>query len=259
MPTNFNIGFKSIKTIIITLSLSLLSLHSQAQLKSKIALGGMYSKGNVNKQDFRFDADLTKTDSLLEFSGIAKAVYSRTNSALNNREYEGSLRADYLPYQVLSPFMAVTGYNNSFKDLNFRFSSMAGLKWSIFKTTEEKDKKKVISSYSISAALQYDIEQYYSDKAHNELFRLSIRPKIRQKLLENIFLDHLTFIKYKTNDFSDYQIDSHTGLSTQITKKLLLQISYDFDYSSKPPQPQDNSYTVLTTDQSFYISLVFKI
>jgi len=236
-----------------------ISQSLNAQIKSKIALGGMFSKGNVNKQDYRGDLDFTKTDSAFEFSSLAKAAYSEENKVMSNREFRGNLRLDYLPFHRFSPFISVDGYNNYFKDISLRLSGIGGIKWSIYKKTDAKDKKLVYSNYSISAAIQYDVESYYSDKPKNELYRLSIRPKIRQKLVDNVFLDHVSFLKYKTSDWSDYQFESKTDLSTQITKKLQLQISYEYDFSSKPPQPKDLSREVLKEDQAFYVSLVYKI
>jgi putative salt-induced outer membrane protein YdiY len=244
-----NRAAKLISIIIIAL---LMPFFAHSQWKTALSLGGSYFKGNVNRSDLRFEGSAAHVDTVFEYSTNIKALYGENNKVKSNEEYVGSVKVDYLPANKISPFALASGFKNIYKGIDLRMTGLVGIKYLIYK--KQDSLKNLVSNYSVSAAMQYDIEDYHSDMQKKEIARLSIRPKIQQRLGKGVFFDHITFLRYNVKDFSDYQIDSRTSLTNQLTRKIFLQLSLDYDYQSKPPVA-----TIKKEDMAIMVSLVVKI
>ncbi len=204
-------------------------------LTKKITMGTSWFSGNIERFDFRIGGDLSHVDSAYEFNLNLNYLYSETDLRVKNREYNGGVKWDYRPLDRISPFLMVSGYSNTFKGIGLRWSGLIGAKYRIWKTES--------SEYSFSAALQGDLERFASAGWQEDIFaidkkkiRLSLRPKIRQKL-GPITLDHVTFYQPALDDFSDYRILSRTGLSTKITPNIQFGLSYDYEIQTVTPVP----------------------
>ena len=77
----------------------------KAQWKSKLTLGGSDYSGNVDKFDLRTEGNVTREDSILEFSSFFKATYGEVDSKKNTQEISGGIKFDYMPQHRLSPFL----------------------------------------------------------------------------------------------------------------------------------------------------------
>lgn len=232
-----------------------------AQWNTKLSFGSSYYSGNVDKFDLRADGAVTRKDSLIESKLFGKIIYSESNGVQNNEEYSGGVKFDYKPKNKLTPFILLSLYKNQFKKIDMRLSALAGAKYVIYRGLDSLNK--VVSDYSISAAIEYDKDKYtkYTDsegieiqKDPKEKMRLSIRPKIKQRLSSNIYFEHITFYQPNMKDFDDYLLNSITSISTKITKKIDFGISYEYDYESKPV-----SETVKKTNQVILAKLTIKI
>lgn len=231
------------KLTILFVFLVLVSLTAKAQtppkvplFAKKITLGSSYYSGNIERFDFRIGGEMSHADSAYEFNLNLGYLYSETDLKVKNREYNGSVKWDYRPLERFTPFLMVSGYNNTFKGIGWRTSGLVGAKYRIWHT--------VNSDYSFSAALQGDLERYAKPgweedamKIDSKKVRLSLRPKIRQKLWGNLTLDHVTFYQPAINDFSDYRILARTALSTKITPKVQFGLSYDYEIQTVTPVP----------------------
>ena len=102
----------------------------------------------------------------------------------------------------------------------------------------------------------YDNVDYTPEenKLDKELVRLSVRPKIKQKIGNGFYLGHNTFYQPSVKNFSDYIINSQTKLSSKITTKLFLEISFNYEYRSKLPT-EDYKHYDITTDISLKLKL----
>ena len=223
----------------------------QAQWKSKVSLGGSYYSGNVNKLDIRSTGGISKASEAFELSSSYKVIYSEANDVQNNQEISGGVKFDYKPKNKFSPFLAVNLYNNEYKGYALRVSSIVGAKYVLLKNDK--------ASHSISAALQYDAEQYTANdegviKDPKNLLRLSVRPKLKQKLTESVSISHVTYYRPYLNDFGDYQVDSKTSLSNKLSTKIYLDLSYELKYESKPVKEDAKN-----ADNAVIVSLVFKL
>jgi hypothetical protein len=204
-------------------------------LAKKISLGTAWYSGNIQRFDFKFGGEMTHVDSAYEFNLNLNFIYSETDLKVKNREYNGSVKWDYRPLDRISPFLMISGYDNTFKGIGLRWSGLVGAKYKIWHTES--------SDYSFSAALQGDLERYAMPGWQEDIFaidkkkvRLSLRPKIKQKI-GVVTLDHVTFFQPALDDFSDYRILSHTALSTKITPQIQFGISYDYELQTVTPVP----------------------
>ena len=108
-------------------------------------------------------------------------------------------------------------------------SGLIGFKYRIYV-------KPSVCDYSISAAFVYDWTDFTDSTAlPNNNYRISIRPKIKQRLTETLTLLNLTFYQPSVLDFGDYIISNTTKLETRITKKLYLDLAFVYEYRSRVP------------------------
>lgn len=211
---------------------------------AKMGLGAYYFTGNTDKFDLVSDFKLTRKDTVIESNLFLKGVLGKVEGETNKQEFSGGLKFDYKPQSTFSPFVLLSFYTNEFKDIKIRLSGFVGAKYLYYNSET--------SEYSISAAVQYDIEKYYEAVTEDgNKYRLSIRPKFKQRIGGNI--DFLAQFFYQPNleNFDDYFFVSDLSLSTKLLKNLALKMSYTFDYESMPV-----SDDIEKADQSFITSLV---
>ncbi len=234
--------------------LAIFSASSQdSKWSGKFSLGGSYYKGNVSKTDIRSDGAVSHRDSTFEFSSDYRTIYGRNGTTENNREFSSTVKFDWLPFAYVFPFLAFENYSNIYKGYDLRLSGLAGAKFKIYKTK--------ITDISLSAAALYSIEDYTLPKdpkdvvkPNSELFRLSIRPKIVQKLGENVTFRHTTYYQPNTKDFNDYILESKTTISNKLTNILSMDLTFEYDYVSSPP-----SSDIVKEDIALIISLIIKL
>jgi len=239
--------------IIIFLLIISFKINAQEEWSGKFSLGGSYYKGNVEKTDIRSDGSVSHKDSTFEFSTDYKTVYGRTGKIENNREFSSSIKFDWKPYSIVSPYLAFENYSNIYKGYDLRLSGLAGAKWAIYKTEN--------SDISLSSAVLYSIENYTQPKdtsefvkPNNEIIRLSVRPKISQKLGENVTFKLTTYYQPNVNLFSDYIVETSASLSNKLTNILSMDLTFEYDYVSSPP-----SEDIKKEDIAFIVSLLIKL
>ena len=143
-------------------------------------------------------------------------------------------------------------YNNDFKNIKFRYSGYAGVKYRFF--VYKKDDI-TLSDYSISGALTYVYEDYIPevDVANQQKVRLSIRPKIKQIVAKNIYIQSEIYFKPRIDCFEDYMIYSISNINFVVNNNIFIKCTYEYDYESKPITSD-----IKKTDSIFIISLGFK-
>jgi putative salt-induced outer membrane protein YdiY len=118
---------------------------------------------------------------------------------------------------------------NQFKQIAGRYSGLVGAKYRYFVKPDKID-------YSVSAALLYDLDNFTADAElpNKERLRISIRPKFKHDLTESIRF--VTEIYYKPNlvNFNDFIMYSNSNINFRIFKHVLLRISYEHEYNSRP-------------------------
>jgi hypothetical protein len=202
---------------------------SKATLSARITLEGNYQTGNTEKTNVSGTLLLAAIDSIKEFSANGRFLYGENNKTVNQREYLAGLQYDYHPFAVFSPFVRFEFYSNQFKKINARYSGLAGAKYRYFVKSGKLD-------YSISAALLYDIDLFTTDVGlpDKERLRISVRPKFKHSLTENIHL--IAEIYYKPNlaKFEDYIVCGNFNLNFRVFKQGLFRLSYEYEYNNQP-------------------------
>lgn len=212
-------------------------LFGQRKWAFDLGLGASLNTGNVNNCNINNHGSVIRNDSILAFDFQYKFLYSSLINKNNignqweetNFEINSGLKLDYLQYGKYSPFLACEMLTNKYKGYNLKMSGLVGFKYRIYV-------KPSFCDYSISAAFVYDWTDFTdSTVLPNNNYRISIRPKIKQRLTESLTLLNLTFYQPSVLDFQDYIINNTTKLQTKITKKLYLDLAFIYEYRSRVP------------------------
>ena len=243
-------------SLLVLLVFSALYANAQNKWHYNFGLGASLNTGNVNNCNISNDGSVTRNDSLIALDFHYKLLYSSLLSKNStgrhweetNFEVNGGVKADLYQYGRFSPFLACEMITNKYKGYDLKVSGLVGMKFKFFA-------KPSIYDYSVSVAFVYDWTNF-TDETHllNNNYRISIRPKIKQKLAENLSLYHCTFYQPSVLDFNDYIINSVTKLQTQITRKVFLDLSFTYEYRSRVPSENYKKHDSLSE-----ISIRFKI
>lgn len=235
--------------LFLLIAFSLTQVNAQEdRWKFGFSLGASANTGNVNNCNISNDATVKRNDSIVAFDLRYKLIFSALIDEhdwehgweTNNFEINGSVKMDLFQYGKYSPFLACEMLTNKFKGYDLKVSGLLGLKFRLFT-------KPSVYDYSISGALVYDWTDF-TDETHlpHNNYRISIRPKFRQKIVSNLTLHHQTFYQPSVLKFSDFIIQSTTRLETQLTKKLFLNLSFTYEYRSEVPSENYKHSDILT-------------
>ena len=129
---------------------------------------------------------------------------------------------------------------NKYKGYDLKLSGLIGIKYRIYV-------KPAFCDYSISAAFVYDWTDFTDETVlPNNNYRISIRPKIKQRLTENLMLLNLTFFQPSVLDFNDIIINNSTKLQTKLTKMIFLDLSFTYEYRSRVPSEKYKKHDFMT-------------
>ena len=213
-----------------------------------MSLGASLNTGNVNNCNINHGASVNRNDSLIALDFHYKVLYS---SIINkndvgrkweetNFEVNGGVKMDYMQYGKYSPFLACEMLTNKYKGYDLKVSGLLGFKYRIYV-------KPAVCDYSISAAFVYDWSNFTDHTVlPNNNYRISIRPKIKQKITDNLSLYHCTFYQPSVLDFDDYIVNSTTKLQTQITRMLHLDLAFTYEYRSRVPGDNYKKHDILS-------------
>ena len=201
----------------------------RAKLSTQITLDGNYQTGNTERINLIGSFAMSEIDSLKEFSVNGKFLYAQVDKKVKQREYRAGISYDYHPFSNFSPFLCIEFYRNEFKKINAYNAGTIGIKHRYFV------KKKVLD-YSISTAFIYDLEYYVSDTKllPKTRCRLSIRPKFKHYLTEDILLIAEGYYKPNLFSYDDFILCGNINLNLRVFKKGLIRITYEYEYNNKP-------------------------
>ena len=216
---------------------SVVCANAQNKWHYNFGLGASLNAGNVNNCNISNDGAVERNDSLIAFDAHYKLLYSSLIDKSGgdkhwketNFEVNGGVKIDLFQHDKYSPFLACEMLTNKYKGYDLRLSGLVGMKYRIYTIPR-------LCDYSISAAFVYDWADF-TDDTHlpNNNYRISIRPKVKQKLAENLTLLYTFFYQPSVLDFDDYIINSNIKLQTQITRKLFLDVAFSYEYRSRVP------------------------
>lgn len=227
---------------------STIRISAQDNWNYNLGLGASLYTGNVNNCNINHSASVTRNDSIVALDVHYKLLYSSLIDKNDrgrrweetNFEINGGVKMDLYQYGTYSPFLACEMITNKYKGYDFKVSGLFGMKFKIFVIPS-------VCDYSISGAFVYDWTDFTDATVlPNNNYRISIRPKFRQKIAENLTLFHCTFFQPSVLDLRDVIINSETKLQTKITKKLFLDFSFLYEYRSRVPSENYKKQDILT-------------
>lgn len=234
--------------LFVLLTVGMTQVSAQKKWSFDLGLGASLNTGNVNNCNIINDASIERNDSIVALDFHHKLIYSALIQKNDmgrkweetNFEVNGGVKMDLYQYGKYSPFLACEILTNKYKGYDLKASGLVGLKFRLFT-------KPSVYDYSISAAFVYDRTEF-TDKTHllSDNYRISIRPKIKQKIAENLTLYHCTFFQPSILDLHDFIINTQTKLQTHINKKLFLDLSFTYEYRSLIPTENYRHHDLLT-------------
>lgn len=234
--------------LFLLLVFSVMCAKAQNKRHYNFGLGASFNAGNVNNCNISNDGAIERNDSLIAFDARYKLIYSSLIDRNapdqqwkeTNFEINGGVKMDLYQYGKYSPFLACEMLTNKYKGYDLRLSGLAGMKYRIYTIP-------AVCDYSISVAFVYDWTDF-TDETHllNNNYRISIRPKIKQRLAENLTLLHTTFYQPSVLDLDDYIINCNTKLQTQITGKFFIDIAFAYEYRSQVPSENYKKHDFLS-------------
>lgn len=223
-------------SFIIALSLFFPSLLSaQAEKKEKLwnfelSLGASMNSGNVDNVDLKNGGAVTRNDSTVAVDVSYKLVYSRESGYETNKGIKGCAKVDFLQYNRWSPFLATEVFSNRHKGYDYQVGALAGLKHRIYSKADTCD-------YSISLAFVFDRVDYTPEesKLDDRNYRLSFRPKMKQRISDVLLLKAYVFYRPSLEDFSDYIFEANGSLGVQVKKHFFVSLGVEYEYHSEVP------------------------
>ena len=211
-----------------------------------------YFEGNVNKLDVLSQINYDRQDSISELSTSYRIFYGELNFKKNNLEHQAIINYDYRYKSTLSPYIGVSSFSNEFKGFKLRTNLLVGFKWLVYHSER--------TNFSISTAITGE-QNKFADPSQNDvtrksetnLFRFSLRPKLKMKFSKFELL-HETYFQPNTVLLKDYLIQSRTDISFTIVKKVALLISYIYYYNNQPAYS-----SIQKRDQKLMVGIEFKI
>ncbi len=248
----FTFMSKSFSVLVTLLFFCPMLVLGQTDKKSKLwnfelSLGASMNSGNVDNVDLKNGASLTRNDSTVAVDVSYKLVYSREDGAETNKGVKGGAKLDFLQYNRWSPFVATEAFSNRYKGYNYQVSALAGIKYRIYSKGDTCD-------YSLSLAFVFDRVDYTPEESQldDRNYRLSFRPKMRQRLSDVLLLKANVFYRPSLEDFSDYVLEANGSLSVQVKKHFFVSFAVEYEYHSEVPA-ETYEHSDLSSELSFVL------
>ncbi|MBN2136161.1 MAG: DUF481 domain-containing protein [Acidobacteria bacterium] len=209
--------------------------------------------GNAEKIKFEISFGIDLSGGNTEALGVNADVYfnwkteENTNVVLSSKmrylESNGEQIADKIDLQLLFDYMlgskvTMFVYGKPSRDLNqqidLRVETAGGLKYDIV-DNYRSDPAILNTDLSISAAMVYEITNREEAEEAEKLMRLSLRPKFKKELGENLELELEFFWQPSISDFDDYRMLLNTKLAFKVSKSISFLLSFESEYNSIVP------------------------
>ncbi|MBR3520177.1 MAG: DUF481 domain-containing protein [Paludibacteraceae bacterium] len=198
--------------------------------KFDVSLGAAFNSGNVENLDLKNAGAVGRNDSLLSFDLGYKLVYSQQNGKETNKGIKGGAKVDFFQYDRWSPFVAMEFITNKHKGYDYKVSALSGVKFRILSKSDTCD-------YSVSCAFMFDRVDYTPEenKLNDRNYRLSLRPKMRQRVGQVLTLRAHAFYQPSLEDFGDYIMDCFGAVEVKVTSHFHIGFNVECEYRSEVP------------------------
>lgn len=144
------------------------------------------------------------------------------------RHFQSKLNFDLGPAARVAPFFSLTADRDPFRRLALRSQGGTGIRHGFYKADK--------GEASLRAAVLYSHERFTpeADRSPRSDGAWSFKLNANQRLGETIRIENTSSYDPVMNDFSDYNVDVTSKLSTRITQSLALNVSHTYAYDSTP-------------------------
>lgn len=120
--------------------------------------------------------------------------------------------------------------SNKHKGYDYKVSALSGVKYRIYAKSDTCD-------YSVSCAFMFDRVDYTAgkNKLNDRNYRLSVRPKMRQRIGQVLSLKAYAFYQPSLEDFQDYIVDCFGSLDVKVTSHFHIGFGVEYEYRSEVP------------------------
>lgn len=179
----------------------------------------------------------------LDFSAVFR--YGTNDDKVIANDAKASVKFDWHPEALLSPFVFVDAARDKVRRLDFQANGGVGVKWAFL------TRRRGSASLSLASLFDYqnfDVQPGSGDAVSEGLVRWSLRFKADRTLGEGTELEHVTFFQPVVDDFGDYVVEITNSLSTEILDNLSLAVEHLYLRDSFPPpgaSRDDQKFSVL--------------
>jgi hypothetical protein len=204
------------------------------KIKASVAFGLDLSQGNTVA--FGMNASLNIN---WKFEKKTEINFS---SSFNYLETDGEKKADKMYCQLLFDhfvlkkttfFLLAKPSRNQAQEIDFRLETGGGFKYDIIDNYSTA-KDILNTDLSFSAALIYEFTNRF-DQENEKIGRLSLRPKFKQQLSENLEFKIMFFYQPNFADFTDYRLLLDSEIRFKISKSVFYLFKFIGEYNNVVP------------------------
>ena len=202
--------------------------------RAHMEFGFTGASGNTSFSILTASASLARVHrEIYELDISGRLRWGRSGGQTIANDMQGTVKFDWHPADVFSPFAFATGSRDRIRNVDARLLAGGGAKWTFLQPSDE-------TKMSISLAAVIDHENYdlapgsTADEIIN-VGRWSWRTKFDHEFGRGATLQHVTFWMPRVSDFGDYIVDMSNSLSSPLLSNLSLVITHSYIHEEIPP------------------------
>jgi putative salt-induced outer membrane protein YdiY len=218
-------------------------------ISGNVSISYSTKTGNTEKDEYDVSGKL-KYDSNRNYLAFIQGTYEKTVSSDVTTEDERLTHARYI-HRLNSKNLYGEGflqyYENSFQGIDYRWLAGGNLRWRFFSS---RDWGKI---YLGVGAFQEELN--YTDEFSEEdttMTRLNSYLAYTRKLTEKTEFSLIGYFQPAYDEVNDYYSSITAELSIHVVSDLYVNLVYEFEYDSRPPEG------IAKEDREFTTSLVWK-
>ena len=198
----------------------------------KVSVSGSATSGSRSFAIVDARLSFERTDSVYyELVAAVHGRYGQSNGELIAKNWDAKASFDATPQATLSLFSFVDIEQNPIRKLTLRARMGTGAKWLIMR---KRDKVKISLSGALLTA--HEEHQVEGQEPGASTWRWSLRLKTDLKVASKIDLNTTWFFQPRVDAVADYLVDGFVEMSLELTERVKLTLTYDYEHDSDPPE-----------------------
>ena len=202
--------------------------------RAQLEFGFTGATGNTSFSILTASASLARLHrEIYEMDVSGRLRWGRSDGQTIASDIQGTVKFDWHPQDVFSPFVFATGSRDQIRNVDARLLAGGGAKWTFLQPSEETK-----MSVSLAAVIDHENYDVAPGSTVDEIInvgRWSWRVKFDHEFGEGATLQHVSFWLPRVSDFGDYIVDVSNSLSSPLLSNLSLVITHSFIHEEIPP------------------------